>query len=91
MSDQFAGPKARRVVRFFPLSCRKDLVRRSAEELDRHNGQAAVDFWRATCRLLADELIAQGCPEAEMRQQIVDFQAAVQAELLALHMDRAWG
>lgn len=91
MSQQFAGQNARQVVSFFPLACRRDLVRRSAEQLDGFNGQAAADFWRATCRRLGAELVAQGCPDEEMRIQIMDFQAAVQAELLSLHMERAWG
>lgn len=91
MADQVAGQDARQVVSFFPLACRRDLVRRSAEELDSHHGQAAADYWRNTCRRLGDNLLAQGCADDEMRQQILDFQSAVQAELMALHLERAWG
>lgn len=85
MSDFAEGQDARSVVSFFPLAYRQDLVRRSAEALDTYHGNAAIDFWRQTCRALGAELIARGCPEEEMRLQILDFQAAVQVELLEMH------
>lgn len=72
-------------IAFFPLASRRDLVRRSAEELDTCHGPAAVDYWRTTCRALGAELLALGCPEEEMRAEIMDFQAAVQMELMWLH------
>ena len=58
-------------IAFFPLANRRDLVRRSAIELDRLNGYAATDFWKATCRGLGNELLALGCPEDEMRAEIM--------------------
>ena len=72
-------------IAFFPLASRRDLVRRSAEQLDRLNGRAAADFWKSTCRGLGNELLELGCPEDEMRAEIMDFQAAVQMELMWLH------
>lgn len=72
-------------IAFFPLASRRDLVRRSAVALDNCHGPAAVDFWRTTCRALGTELLALGCPEEEMRAEIMDFQAAVQMELMWLH------
>lgn len=85
MSDVTSGQEARSVVSFFPLAWRQDLVKRSAIALDNHHGNAAIAFWRNTCRDLGAELIARGCPEEEMRLQILDFQAAVQVELLEMH------
>lgn len=75
-------------VRFFPLHRRTDIVRQAAEDLDRHQGQAAVDFWRTTCRRLGAELLESGCPEHAMRAQIMDFQAAVQMALMDMHRER---
>lgn len=76
-------------VAFFPLASRRDLVRRSALELDRLNGHAATQFWIKTCRALGEDLLALGCPEAEMRAEVMDFQAAVQRELMWLHREEA--
>ena len=76
-------------IAFFPLASRRDLVRRSDEALDKCHGPAAVDFWRTTCRALGTELLALGCPEEDMRAEIMDFQAAVQMELMWLHRGQA--
>ncbi|KPF42390.1 DUF6074 family protein [Rhizobium sp. G187] len=76
-------------IAFFPLASRRDLVRRSAVELDKLNGHAAEQFWKATCRGLGQELLALGCPDDEMRAEVMDFQAAVQIELMWLHRDEA--
>jgi hypothetical protein len=69
----------------FPLSGRRRLIERCAEELDGKHGEAAVLYWRSECRTLADELVAQGFSDAEMRQQIMDFQDHVQAAMVRLH------
>lgn len=82
------GPSVSTVA-FFPLASRRDLVRRSALELDRLHGRAADQFWITTCRSLGQELLAVGCPEAEMRADIMDFQAAVQREMMWLHREEA--
>lgn len=73
---------------FFPLHMRRDLVRNAAHDLDRHHGEEAVRFWKATCRALGADLVARGCPEDEMRMQIMDFQVAVQMELMELHREQ---
>jgi len=73
---------------FFPLHMRRDLVCRAAHDLDRHHGEAAVSFWKTTCRALGADLVARGCPEDEMRTQIMDFQVAVQMELMELHREQ---
>lgn len=82
------GPSVSTVA-FFPLASRRDLVRRSAQALDRLNGRAAEQFWISTCRALGQELLAIGCPEDEMRADVMDFQAAVQMELMWLHREEA--
>ena len=80
----------RNTVVSFPLAGRSDLIRRSAIELDSKHGEEALLYWRAKCRALGAELLARGCSETDMRRQVMDFQAEVQAELMALHEpDRA--
>jgi len=89
MSSKAMNGQSNPTIAFFPLASRRDLVRRSAIELDRLNGYAATEFWKATCRGLGNELLALGCPEDEMRGEIMDFQAAVQVELMWLHREEA--
>jgi hypothetical protein len=89
MSSQAMNGTINPTIAFFPLANRRDLVRRSAIELDRLNGYAATEFWKTTCRGLGNELLALGCPEDEMRAEIMDFQAAVQIELMWLHREEA--
>lgn len=79
--DSLAAAK----IAFFPLASRRDLVRTSAEKLDQCHGPDAVQFWRTTCRSLGAELLSLGCPEDTMRAEIMDFQEAVQFELMRLH------
>ncbi|MGF0538544.1 DUF6074 family protein [Agrobacterium sp. ES01] len=88
MTRSAAAKSPAGALHFFPISQRSDVVRQAARELDSHNGQAALDFWKNKCRALGAELTARGCAEDEMRAQIMDFQAAVQAELLELHHQR---
>ncbi|GEO86810.1 MULTISPECIES: DUF6074 family protein [Alphaproteobacteria] len=85
MKNDASIGQAANAIAFFPLASRRDLVRRSAVELDNCHGSAAVDYWRSTCRALGAELLALGCPEEDMRAEIMDFQAAVQMELMWLH------
>lgn len=70
---------------FFPLASRRDLVRSAAVTLDRLHGENATVFWRTTCRQLGAELLDLGCPEDQMRAEIMDFQDAVQMELMWMH------
>lgn len=70
----------------FPMARRTGIVRRCAAELEALHGEAAQRYWRAECRKLADELLALGCAEAEMRLQVLDFQDEVQAELRRRHL-----
>ncbi|MGV1823615.1 DUF6074 family protein [Agrobacterium vitis] len=70
---------------FFPLASRRDMVRGAAVTLDRLQGNDATIYWRATCRQLGAELLDLGCPEDVMRGEIMNFQDAVQMELMWLH------
>jgi hypothetical protein len=69
----------------FPLSARSRLIARCAEELDGKHGEEAVVYWRSQCRALADELLALGFSDAEMRVQIMEFQDRVQGAMMRLH------
>lgn len=73
----------------FPMARRTGIVRRCAAELEALHGEPALRYWRAECRKLAEELLALGCDEAEMRLQVLDFQDEVQAELGRRHQARA--
>lgn len=69
----------------FPLSARSRLIARCAKELDGKHGEEAVVYWRSQCRALADELLALGFSDAEMRVQIMEFQDHVQGAMIRLH------
>ncbi|RVH37649.1 DUF6074 family protein [Sinorhizobium meliloti] len=66
----------------FPLINRVGKIRRCAEVLESKNGRDADGYWRHQIRLLAEQLGRSGCDEAEVRQQIYEFQQAVQNELV---------
>lgn len=70
----------------FPLVNRTGMVRRCAAELETKHGDDAVRYWRQQCRQLADHLLALGCSDEDMREQVRDFQDAVQGEM----MRRSW-
>jgi len=67
----------------FPAKNRIADVKRCAVMLDRLHGAEANDFWRNECRELAAHLTRIGYEDAAMRQEIMEFQEAVQAELWA--------
>lgn len=71
----------------FPFARRLKEVREAAEELNRMHGEAAVLFWKALIRSIADPLTAAGIPEDEVRRQVFAFQDAVQKELQALALE----
>ncbi|MGA1804068.1 DUF6074 family protein [Rhizobium sp. HT1-10] len=72
----------------FPVSSRAGDIERCARELDDKHGNEAVDYWKMECRKLAAQLTSIGLSEDEVRQQVMVFQAEVQAELVRLHEDR---
>ena len=79
------GPTARGTPVPCPMARRTGIVRRCAADREALHGEPAQRYWRAECRKLADELLALGCDEAEMRLQVLDFQDEVQAELRRRH------
>ncbi|OAP39891.1 hypothetical protein AU381_10095 [Sinorhizobium glycinis] len=66
----------------FPLEARTGEIDRCARELDRIHGDAALQFWKAECRKLADELSQLGLRENEIRRQVLAFQMEVQAAMV---------
>jgi hypothetical protein len=75
----------------FPLSGRTATIRRCARELEDIHGEAAVAYWRSECRALAESLERLGCPEEEVRQQVMAFQTEVQVEMMRRYSDRLAG
>ena len=73
----------------FPVTNRRAHIRRCAEILDGKHGAEANAYWRQECRQLANELLSIGCPEDDMRRQVMDFQNAVQMELMRRHQEMA--
>lgn len=76
-------------IAFFPLASRRHLVRRCAVELDKLSGRAADTYWKKTCRTLGNELLSLGCPQSTMHAEVLEFQNAVQWELVWLHSSDA--
>ncbi|MGG7518292.1 DUF6074 family protein [Allorhizobium undicola] len=74
---------------FFPLASRRQLVRKAARELNNLHGEEANTYWRTTCKKLGAELLDLGCPAEAMREEIIEFQEAVQMELMWLHREAA--
>ncbi len=73
----------------FPNRPRPGDIERCAATLDDLHGEPAVAFWKAECRLLADELARCGLSEEKIRERVLSFQAAVQAALVERHQMRA--
>jgi hypothetical protein len=73
----------------FPTRPRPGDIERCAATLDALQGEAAVAFWKAECRLVADELARCGLGEEKIRERVLSFQAAVQAALVERHQVRA--
>ncbi|XUY28490.1 DUF6074 family protein [Agrobacterium sp. rho-8.1] len=65
----------------FPAKNRVVDIKRCVQMLEQLNGEEANLFWRSECRTLAAHLTGLGYDELAMRQEIMDFQGAVQAEL----------
>lgn len=73
----------------FPVASRAGDIDRCAAELDGRHGAEAVQFWKAECRSLASELTSLGFSDAEVREQVITFQAEVQTALVHRHQARA--
>ncbi len=73
----------------FPVASRGGDIERCAAELDSRHGEEAVRFWKTECRKLADELTGLGLSEADVRHQVMTFQAEVQTALVHRSQSRA--
>ena len=73
----------------FPAATGIANIERCARELGRRHGADAIEFWKAECRRLADQLLAAGVAESDVRQQVLEFQQDVQIELVLSHQKRA--
>lgn len=67
----------------FPASRRRARILEAVKMLNETHGPAANEAWKISMRAMAEELIAMGVSQAEMRQQVLEFQAAVQLEMQA--------
>jgi len=67
----------------FPAAHLRAQIVDAARMLSETHGEAANTAYRALMRSMADRLIAMGLSQGEMRQQILEFQGAVQLEMMA--------
>jgi hypothetical protein len=67
----------------FPAARRRAQILEAAAMLNEIHGPAANVAWRSLMTSLAEELRAAGISDGEVRQQVLEFQAAVQLELRA--------
>ena len=65
----------------FPSARRRAQVLQAVKMLNETHGEAANEAWRSLMRSMADQLTSMGISTAEMRRQVLEFQAAVQLEL----------
>ncbi|MBX4889914.1 DUF6074 family protein [Rhizobium bangladeshense] len=73
----------------FPSASGIANIERCARELGRRHGADAIEFWKAECRRLADQLLAAGMPESDVGQRVMEFQQDVQLELVLSHQKQA--
>lgn len=71
----------------FPASKRRAQIVQAAKMLAELHGEAANAAWKTLMKTMAEELLETGISNGDMRQQILEFQAAVQLELRALFED----
>jgi hypothetical protein len=67
----------------FPLCSRTALVRSFVDDLECVHGPAASAFWRARIAEIIADMRGSGLPDGAIRDEILSFQDAVQAELCA--------
>ncbi len=67
----------------FPAKNRVVDIKRCVQMLEHLHGEEANLFWRTECRALATHLTNLGYDDVAMRQEIMEFQGAVQAGLWA--------
>lgn len=67
----------------FPAAQRRVQIQQAARMLNETHGEAAATAYKILVRKMADEMTAMGISQGEMRRQVLEFQAAVQIELMA--------
>jgi hypothetical protein len=67
----------------FPAAHLRAHIVDAARMLGETHGEAANTAWKTLMRTMAERLIATGLSDGEMRRQILEFQGAVQLELMA--------
>ncbi len=67
----------------FPAKNRVADIKRCVQMLEVLHGEEANRFWRDECRALAAHLLNLGYDDSAMRQEVLEFQNVVQAELWA--------
>ncbi|MGO7947073.1 DUF6074 family protein, partial [Rhizobium ruizarguesonis] len=65
-----------------PFPAGKAIILPSLAPAGRRHGADAIEFWKAECRRLADQLLAAGMPESDVGQRVLQFQQDVQSELV---------
>ena len=75
-------PKRSEVIAF-PVKNRVRDIQRCVDMLETLQGDQANRFWRDECRALAAHLTELGYDEAAMRNEVMEFQNAVQMQLWA--------
>ncbi|MGB3539239.1 MAG: DUF6074 family protein [Mesorhizobium sp.] len=65
----------------FPLGSRTSLVRSMVDDLECVHGPAASAFWRTRIAEIVADMRASGLSDTAIRNEILDLQDAVQAEL----------
>lgn len=65
----------------FPAARRRVEIERAASMLNEIHGAAAAVAWKELVQSMAAGMRAMGVAEDDIREQILDFQAAVQIEL----------
>ena len=65
----------------FPAKNRVADIKRCVQMLESLHGEEANRFWRDECRALAARLVNLGYDDTAMRQEVMEFQGAVQTEL----------
>ena len=65
----------------FPAARRRSRILDAVKMLNETHGPAANEAWKLLMRKMAEELIAMGVSNGDMRQQVLEFQAAVQLEM----------
>lgn len=71
----------------FPIRNRLGDIKRCASTLESLHGLEASDFWRSECRALAAKLTVLGYDDTAMRREVMEFQAAVQDQLLIMSQE----